>query len=134
VSCKGCKRECPTGVDMAKMKVEFLYHYRQRHGMTLKDRVVAYLPRYAPLASRFSFLVNPLQNTFKGHIGFSPQRSLPPWHSSPFNETSQEPHPPPGPPPEREGENGRRVALMVDTFNRYFEPENARAALAVLKA
>ena len=38
VSCKGCRRECPTGVDMAKMKVEFLHHYRKRHGLTLKDR------------------------------------------------------------------------------------------------
>src|SRR5687767_3947601 len=49
VSCKGCKRECPTGVDMAKMKVEFLYHYRKRHGLRLKDRLIAYLPRYAPI-------------------------------------------------------------------------------------
>jgi len=31
VGCKGCKRECPTGVDMARMKVEFLHHYRKRH-------------------------------------------------------------------------------------------------------
>ena len=51
VGCKGCKRECPTGVDMARMKTEFLYHYRKRHGLRLRDRLVAYLPRYAPLAS-----------------------------------------------------------------------------------
>src|SRR5437763_12589597 len=43
VSCKGCKRECPTGVDMARMKVEFLHHYKSRHGMSLRDRLVAYL-------------------------------------------------------------------------------------------
>ena len=121
VSCKGCKRECPTGVDMAKMKVEFLYHYRQRHGMTLKDRLVAYLPRYASLASRFSFLVNPLQQTFKAHFGFAPQRSLPGWRGDAFMD-------------ETAGGNGRPVVLLVDTFNRYFEPENARAALAVLNA
>ena len=42
VSCKGCKRECPTGVDMARMKIEFLHHYHGRHGWSLKDRLVAY--------------------------------------------------------------------------------------------
>ena len=41
VGCKGCKRECPTGVDMAKMKVEFLHHYNQRHGVSLRDKLVA---------------------------------------------------------------------------------------------
>ena len=58
VSCKGCKRDCPTGVDMAKMKVEFLHHYKARHGRTLKDRLVAHLPDYAALASRFAPLLN----------------------------------------------------------------------------
>ncbi|MDP2985678.1 FAD-binding and (Fe-S)-binding domain-containing protein, partial [Hydrogenophaga sp.] len=47
VGCKGCKRDCPTGVDMAKMKVEFLQHYKAKHGHTLKDRLVAQLPDYA---------------------------------------------------------------------------------------
>ena len=47
VGCKGCKRDCPTGVDMAKMKIEFLAHYKARHGYTLKDRLVARLPDYA---------------------------------------------------------------------------------------
>ena len=55
VSCKGCRRECPTGVDMARMKIEFLHRYRQRHGLTPRDRLIAYLPRYAPWASRLSF-------------------------------------------------------------------------------
>jgi FAD/FMN-containing dehydrogenase len=58
VSCKGCKRECPTGVDMAKMKVEFLHHYHQRHGRSLKDRLIAHLPRYAPFAAKLAPLLN----------------------------------------------------------------------------
>jgi Fe-S oxidoreductase len=110
---------------MAKMKVEFLYHYRQRHGITLKDRLVAYLPRYASLVSRFSFLANPLQHMFKGHAGFAPQRSLPAWRSDAFREDENG---------RRAARSERRVVLMVDTFNRYFEPDNARAALAVLEA
>src|SRR5437764_694637 len=81
VSCKGCKRECPTGVDMAKMKVEFLYHYRKRHGLSLRDRLVAYLPHYAPYAARFASLLN-LRNRVPGlatlgekMLGFSARRT-----------------------------------------------------------
>src|SRR5258706_9497139 len=58
VSCKGCKRECPTGVDMARMKIEFLAGYKARHGYSLRDRAIGLLPRYAPWASRFAPLAN----------------------------------------------------------------------------
>jgi len=125
VSCKGCRRECPTGVDMAKMKVEFLHHYRKRHRLKLRDRLLAYLPRYAPLASRLAPLTNAMQSVSHRWLGFAPQRSLPKWRS-PF-----------APPLPRGGgveRRGGEVVLLVDTFNRYFEPENARAAAAVLQA
>jgi ferredoxin len=52
VSCKACRHECPTGVDMAKMKIE-VGRTRRKHGLTLRDRLVGYLPHYAGLASRF---------------------------------------------------------------------------------
>ena len=58
VSCKGCKRECPTGVDMAKMKIEFLAHYKARHGHTLRDHLFARLPDYGPRLSRVAGLAN----------------------------------------------------------------------------
>jgi FAD/FMN-containing dehydrogenase/Fe-S oxidoreductase len=121
VSCKACKRECPTGVDMARMKIEFLHHYRKRHGLRLKDRVVGYLPRLAPLASRLAPLVNLLARLpfAKTALGFSPLRSLPAWSARPFAERSA----PAG-----------DVVLFVDTFDRYFEPEIARAARRVLEA
>ena len=51
VSCKACRRECPTGVDMAKMKIEVLAARAAKHGLSLRDRFVAYLPHYAPIAS-----------------------------------------------------------------------------------
>ena len=54
VSCKGCRRECPTGVDMAKMKIEVLAAANKRRGLSLRDRLVAYLPRYAPYAARLA--------------------------------------------------------------------------------
>jgi FAD/FMN-containing dehydrogenase/Fe-S oxidoreductase len=132
VGCKGCKRECPTGVDMAKMKVEFLHHYHQRHRRSIKDRLIAYLPRYAMFASRFALLLN-LRNRVgflawlgERTLGLSAQRRLPRWHAQRFNDeqilTGND-----------DVGNGE-VVLLVDTFNRYFESDNARAAHAVLVA
>src|SRR5580698_1032248 len=54
VSCKACRHECPTGVDMAKMKIEVLAARRAKHGLALRDRLVGYLPHYAGLASRLA--------------------------------------------------------------------------------
>ncbi len=122
VSCKGCRRECPTGVDMAKMKVEFLHHWHRHHGLTLKERLIAYLPRYAPWAARLAPLMNVLQRLAKRSLGFAAQRSLPAWRSDAFVAPAV---------PES---SGREVVLFVDTFNTYFEPENARAAVSVLEA
>jgi Fe-S oxidoreductase len=122
VSCKGCKRECPTGVDMAKMKIEFLHHYHARHGYSLRDRLVAYLPRYAPLASRFPGITNAYQRIGKRALGFASQRSLPKWRGSFLRSLRRS---------SSQGKAGE-VVLFVDTFSNYFEPENARAALAVL--
>jgi FAD/FMN-containing dehydrogenase/Fe-S oxidoreductase len=125
ISCKGCKRECPTGVDMARMKLEFLHQYRRAHPLSLRDRLVAYLPRYAPAASRAGALLN-LRDRVPGLAaaserlaGFSARRPLPRWHRRPYRD-----------PPPAAGE--RRALLFVDTFNRWFEPENARAAERVL--
>ncbi|MGI8894087.1 MAG: FAD-binding and (Fe-S)-binding domain-containing protein, partial [Casimicrobiaceae bacterium] len=130
VSCKGCKRECPTGVDMAKMKIEFLHHYGQHHGWTLKDRLIAYLPRYAPRLSRWPALAN-LRDRLPGlarlserTLGLSARRTLPTWRRDAFSARGRE-----APPPTV---SGREVVLLADTFNTYFEPENLTAALAVL--
>ena len=126
VSCKGCRRECPTGVDMAKMKIEFLHHYRRRHGLGLKDRLIAYLPRYAPFASRYAPLMNAVQAGAKSLLGLARRRSLPAWRTDPFSDAAASSAAP--------AANAREVVLFVDTFSRYFEPENAHAALAVLRA
>ena len=122
VSCKGCKRECPTGVDMARMKIEFKAHYRVRHGITLRERAIAYLPRYAARAARSAAFAN-LATRWAGRFaGFTDARPLPAWRDDYFVDR----------PWPKSGE--REVVLLVDTFSRYFEPENARAAIRVLQA
>ncbi len=130
VGCKGCRRECPTGVDMAKMKVEFLHHWQRRHGQPLRDRLVAFLPRWAPWASRIPGLLN-LRDRVPGLprlteriTGISRHRSLPRWRRDTFLRDWRK---------ESRG-TAADVVLFVDTFTDRFEPENARAAIAVLRA
>jgi Fe-S oxidoreductase len=131
VSCKACRRECPTGVDMARMKIEVLAARATKHGMSLHDRLVGYLPRYAPAAARLGWLLN-LRNVVPGAAklseavaGFSAQRTLPQWRSDYFRDP---------PPAERDSARPADIVLFADTFNRYFEPANIHAALAVLGA
>ena len=130
VSCKACRHECPTGVDMAKMKIEVLAARAKSHGLTLRDRLVAYLPRYAGLASRFAPLANLRNNSpmlrklFERFAGISARRALPAFRSDVFV-----------PPADSVGpEGGREVVLFADTFNRIYERENLDAALRVLTA
>ena len=136
VGCKGCKRECPTGVDMAKMKTEVLAARIKNHGLGLRERLVAYLPRYAPMAARLSWLMN-LRDRVPGLpalseklTGFTAKRRLPQWSANAFNERRESAKSGTA----AAGADGREVVLLADSFNRYFEPDNLRAALAVLKA
>ncbi|MEO6320115.1 MAG: FAD-linked oxidase C-terminal domain-containing protein, partial [Polaromonas sp.] len=135
VGCKGCKRDCPTGVDMAKMKVEFLHHYKAKHGYTLKDKLVAHLPDYAPWASRLAPLLN-LRDKLPGlaalserMMGFSAQRTLPQWKTKTFFKSA-----PVSATREEVLAARKPVVLFVDTFNGYFESDNASSALKVLQA
>ncbi len=128
VSCKACRHECPTGVDMAKMKIEVLAARVARHGLSLRDRLVGYLPRYAGLAGRFAPIVNwrndsPLLRKFLERVaGISAQRALPEWRRDVFKSDATAVGP----------IDGREVVLFADTFNRAYERENLDAALRVL--
>jgi FAD/FMN-containing dehydrogenase/Fe-S oxidoreductase len=127
VGCKACRRECPTGVDMSRMKIEFLHHWNARHGLSSSARLAAYLPRYAPAARWLAPVIN-LRNRIPGLAvlgekltGMTRRRKLPAWRTEIYR-----------PAPTRQA--GREVVLFADCFSRYFEPENARATRAVLDA
>jgi FAD/FMN-containing dehydrogenase/Fe-S oxidoreductase len=153
VSCKACRRECPTGVDMARMKIEVLRARTEKFGLTLHDRLVGYLPRYAPYAARLHWLLN-LRDIVPGAArvseaiaGFSARRSLPKWRRNWFRDpqsscpalcrasTTSSPKDVDGrDKPGHDGGVKGEVVLFADTFNRYFERENIDAAVAVLTA
>jgi FAD/FMN-containing dehydrogenase/Fe-S oxidoreductase len=130
VSCKACRHECPVGVDMARMKIEVLSARAARHGLSLRDRLVGYLPRYADLASRFAPLANlrnrsaALRALFEKFAGISARRALPAFRRDTFRIGADALGP----------AGGREVVLFADTFNRIYERENLDAALRVLVA
>lgn len=117
LSCKACKSECPSNVDMAKLKAEFLQHYYDIHGIPVRSLLVGWLPRLYALAMPFRSLANLLTATplFRSMIGFSPERKIPElsrislrrWMSG--NKTA-------------EGRNGR-VYLFADEFTNYNESD-----------
>jgi FAD/FMN-containing dehydrogenase/Fe-S oxidoreductase len=126
VSCKACKRECPMSVDMAKMKLEVLVARAKIHGVGLRDKLVAHLPRYAPWVARMPWLAN-LRDRVPGAawasekaLRLTASRPLPRWRGDIWREPESPAQP--------------DVIFFADSFNRYFEPENIRAAVGVLEA
>ncbi len=128
VSCKGCRRDCPTGIDMAKFKIEARTARAKVKGLTLRDRLVGEMPRYAPWASRISGLLGAAERLpfvsrrVKQALGLAEQRDFPRFHGNFLAEDQG-----------RSMQASREVLLFVDTFNNYMESENARAAKRVLE-
>jgi Fe-S oxidoreductase len=128
VGCKACKRECPTGVDMARMKAEVQAARVAARGLSLRERLVAYLPAYAPhaygarAATALRNAVPAVARVMEWATGFAASRPLPAWAKHPFRDA------------EASGGAGEPVVLFADTFNRWFEPGNLRDAVSVLRA
>src|SRR5438477_774119 len=93
VSCKACRHECPTGVDMARMKTEVQAARAAKHGLSLRDRLVGWMPRYAPYAAKFPALLNArdkyprLKQWSERFAGFSTRRTLPQWRKDVFDDS-----------------------------------------------
>jgi len=130
LSCKGCKSECPAAVDMAAYKAEFLAHYyRQRHRPFL-SHLLGRINRWAELASLAPGLVNAVADSALGKplkraLGIHPNRHLPRFAARTFRSWFTGRSSP--------AASGRRVVLFPDTFNNFFEPEVAIAAVEDLE-
>ncbi len=132
VGCKACRKECPAGVDVSRMKTEVLHQRRARHGLSRRTKLFAHLPRTAPRWSRLRRLSNlprtsrVVAGLLERVLGVARGRALPAWSSDPWSAADLGPG--------RASPGDRDVFLFVDTFTRYFEPENARAAAQVLRS
>jgi len=134
ISCKACKSECPSNVDMAKLKSEFLQMVYDRHGTSRRDRMVRNSARTsARMAGLPARLVNRVQRAgwfrriLERTAGFSSRRTLPEFAAEPFLTWYAR-----NPSPVADGRP--EVALFVDTYMNYHEPRIGRAAVELLRS
>ncbi|WP_116450497.1 FAD-binding and (Fe-S)-binding domain-containing protein [Blastococcus litoris] len=131
LSCKGCSRDCPTGVDMASYKAEVLHQSYRRRLRPLSHYTLGRLPRWADLAARAPRLVNavlrsrPGSRLAKWGAGMDQRRAVPEFAVRTFRQ--QWAARPVGP-------DGAPVALWVDSFTDHFAPDVAMAAARVLES
>ena len=130
LSCKACKAECPSAVDMAKIKAEFMAHYISHHSVSLNALLLANLNALSRWAHRFAPLVNPLMHSVpirwlnEKLFGIAQQRQLPAFAWRTFRSQYRC----------KETVNGPTVVLFTDTFTDYYHPEIGLAAVKVLNA
>jgi Fe-S oxidoreductase len=137
LACKGCKSECPVGVDLASYKAEFLSHYYEGRlrprsayafgNIDLWARLASHVPGLANLATQLPGL----RDIAKLVAGIPRQRAIPAFAPQTFKSWFHSRRPESG---RREGAQGSPVLLWPDTFNNYFRPETAKAAVNVLEA
>jgi len=130
VSCKGCKKECPSAVDMTLIKTEYLAQKNERLGVSRRTRLFAALPAWLHQYRRSLAVLVRWRNAspwlaglVERWLGMAAQRPIPEIVGQPFQRAKAE----------SAGQRGK-VALFVDTFSHYYTPEVAEAAIAVLEA
>ncbi len=134
LECKGCKRECPSNVDLAKIKYEFLAHYYEKNGTPLRARLFSNAERLNKLGSAFAPLSNwlaglrPVRKLNEALLGVDARRELPPFVSQTFSAwflgRGAEPRTRPA----------GQVALFADCFLEWNYPQVGRAAVELLEA
>ncbi len=135
VGCKGCSSDCPTGVDLAKLKAEVKHQYHEEKGTTLRDRLFGNVDRVSALGSAFAPLSNVAQKlpgadlVAEKVLGVAPERTFPKFRRETLVDWfdargSQVPI----------SEADDKVLLFPDTFTNYSYPEPGKAAVEVLEA
>ncbi len=132
LSCKGCKSECPSNVDMTKLKAEFLQHYYDVYGVPIRSKLFAFLPEIYKIASYNSHIFNKIINwdisrRILNKLGITPERNFPllarisffKWY---HNQKKNE----------KKNESSRRIWVFVDEFTNYLEPQLAQYTLEIL--
>lgn len=133
LACKGCKSECPSGVDIAKLKFEFMQHWNDKHGISLRTWLIAYISTINKIGSLFPLIFNFFAgNNFtsvilKKTIGFGSNRSIPLLYSITLKKWIRKNLGNYNPP-----EPIGSVCLFVDEFTNYNDTETGIAAIKLL--
>jgi len=137
IGCKGCAVDCPSGVDMAKLKAEVTNEYRERNGASLRDRLFANVHTLSALGSRFAPLSNWASAVpgarwlMERTLGIDADRELPSFHRDTFTDRFEErPHAGAAPSPEHD----RKALVVPDTYTNFTNPEAGVATVSVLEA
>jgi FAD/FMN-containing dehydrogenase/Fe-S oxidoreductase len=132
VGCKACQSECPSSVDMSRMRSEFLYHYQQEHGADLRTRAFAWMPALSRAVTQVGFVawlanrslnVPLLAGAVAKILRLAPGRRLPSFTLTRFSRR-----------PQRPTTGSEAVVLYVDTWAEHNAPGVAQAAFDVLQA
>ena len=143
LACKGCLTECPSSVDISKLRAEFLHHYYQGHGIPFRTKLIGNFSRQMKLASGVAPLYNTLsrtpllRKTMNLLVGFHPDRSLPgvagqplkTWHQKRQPEKSQTAAT--SRPPSRQ--TARTIYLFCDEFTNYNDVEVGKKTILLLE-
>jgi FAD/FMN-containing dehydrogenase/Fe-S oxidoreductase len=131
LACKGCKAECPSNVDVAKLKYEFLSHFYKEHGTPFSVRLFSQSDRLGRFGCRFAFFANSLlknagmRRVLEMTLGIDRRRILPLYARQSFSNWFKKFR--------QEGGKENRIVLFNDTFMNFYEPEIGRAAVYVLE-
>ena len=132
LGCKACKAECPSNVDMAKIKYEVLAHYHKANGLPLHRRLFGEIGALAPLGSMFSPLSNWAVNNgiskwiAEKLIGVDRRRDMPTFVRPTYEQWFRKRH--------SRRTSDKKVVLFSDTFMNYSEPSIGKAAVELLEA
>ena len=136
LSCKGCKSECPSTVDLARLKTEFLQHYHDANGISLRSRMVGSyaaiqrIASWAPWGWNGLFGCAPIRRVLNRAVGFHPERTIPKVAKQRFSRWFRN-RPRPGP---DRGEPVGKVFLFGDEFTEYNDVEIGVALVELLEA
>ncbi|WP_266368780.1 FAD-binding and (Fe-S)-binding domain-containing protein [Tellurirhabdus rosea] len=146
LSCKGCKSECPSNVDMAKLKAEFLQHYYDANGVPVRSRLVANFSKLSGLASLVPWAYNAvfetpaLRKAANRVVGFHPDRTMPLLHSTTLKKWFERRKGSKGGKEERTtvspsslSSPSRLVYLFCDEFTNYNDVEVGQKAVMLLE-
>ena len=137
LACKGCKSECPSSVDMAKLKYEFLGHYHKEHGYSLRDRLIGKVYKLNPIGNKLAPLLNfalklPGRGLVQSLIGIHPKRKIPTFATQTFSNWFKKHQRQIGSDPTQSPHRGR-VILFNDTFMEANNPGVGIAATRLLE-